>query len=161
MVVNLSSVPLLVAAQLALSKGLNYAVAPAVLPTEDIITGIEKAIHSLADEAAEEIRQETFRVVRQSKRPKDNLTRMEKQALRSLQGKTDLTGLPADKGNATVILATVDYSQKMASVLDDPAYKKLAKDPTETVERKTTALIKKTSLPQAVTEQLRPRFEAI
>jgi hypothetical protein len=65
--------------------------------------------------------------------------------LRSLQGNTDLTVLPAEKGNATVILNTVDYNQKMASFLDDP---------TETVEKK-TALIK-TSLPQDVAEQLRP-----
>jgi hypothetical protein len=40
-----------------LSKGLNYAVAPAVLPTEDIITGTEKAICSLPDEIVEEIQE--------------------------------------------------------------------------------------------------------
>jgi hypothetical protein len=63
-----------------------------------------------------------------------------------LQGNTDLTVLPAEKGNATGVLNTVNYNQKMASFLDDP---------TETVEKKTTALIK-TSLPQDVAEQLRP-----
>jgi hypothetical protein len=36
-----------------LSKGLNYAVAPSVLPTEDIITGTEKAIRSLPDDVEE------------------------------------------------------------------------------------------------------------
>jgi hypothetical protein len=35
------------AAYSALGKGLNYAVSPAVLPTEDFLTGAEKAIVSL------------------------------------------------------------------------------------------------------------------
>jgi hypothetical protein len=38
--------------------------------------------------------------------------------------------------------------------LEDPASKKLVK---EAVERKTAALIKKSSLPEEVAEQLRPR----
>jgi hypothetical protein len=33
-----------------LSKGLNYAVAPAVLPVEDILCGLEKAIGNLPEE---------------------------------------------------------------------------------------------------------------
>jgi hypothetical protein len=40
------------------------------------------------------------------RRPKDKLTRMEKQALLSLQGIRDLTVLLAGKGSATVILST-------------------------------------------------------
>jgi hypothetical protein len=76
----LTSAVLEVAAQSALSKGLNYAVAPAALPTEDIIIGIENVIRSLPDEAAEEMRQETVRIVRGSRKPKDNLTRMEEEA---------------------------------------------------------------------------------
>jgi hypothetical protein len=43
--INLSSVLLEDAAYSALDKGLNYAVSPAVLPTEDFLTGAEKAIH--------------------------------------------------------------------------------------------------------------------
>jgi hypothetical protein len=55
----------------------------------------------------------------------------ERTALRTLKDNTHLTILPADIGNATVILNTTDYKQKIASLLEDSAYKKLKKDPTD------------------------------
>ena len=58
-----------------------------------------------------------------SSRPRDNLTRTERAALKSLELNTNLTILPADKGNVTVILNTTDYKQKIASHLEDPAYR--------------------------------------
>ena len=51
--------------------------------------------------------------------------------------------MTADKGKATVVLNTSDYKQKISSLLEDPAYRKLAKDPTDSIERKTTLLLKK------------------
>jgi hypothetical protein len=47
--VNLSDVLLEDTAYSALGKGLNYAVAPAVLPIEDILSGVEKAISFVSD----------------------------------------------------------------------------------------------------------------
>jgi hypothetical protein len=40
-------------------------------------------------------------------------------ALKELKKNTHLTILPADKGNATVILNTTDYKLKTASLLED------------------------------------------
>ena len=68
-----------------------------------------------------------------------------KEAQRTLKINTDLAILPADKGNATVILITVDYKQKIIALLEDPSYKRLARDPTESKERKTTLLLKKST----------------
>ena len=62
--------------------------------------------------------------------------------LKTLKDNTQLTILPADKGNATVILNTTDYKLKIASLLGDCAYKKLDKDPTDSIERKTIKLLK-------------------
>jgi hypothetical protein len=92
----------------ALSKGLNYAVALVVLPVEDILSGVEKAIGNLPEETAEEIRQETVRILKGSCKPKNNLTGADKRALRGLKANEALTVLPADKGNATVVLDTAD-----------------------------------------------------
>jgi len=50
-----------------------------------------------------------------------------RRALRALRKNTDLTILLADKGNATVVLNTVDYSHKIGALLQSPAYRKLAK----------------------------------
>jgi hypothetical protein len=66
----------------------------------------------------------------------------------------DLTVLPADKDNAMVILNTVDYIQKINALLDDSTYKKLAKDPTDSVERKTALLLKKSKLAEDICKWL-------
>jgi hypothetical protein len=68
----------------------------------------------------------------------------------------DLTVLPADKGNVTVILNTVDYEQKTNPLLEDSTYKELTKNPTDSVERKTTLLLKKSKLAEDICKRLRP-----
>jgi hypothetical protein len=48
--------------------------------------------------------------------------------------------LPAGKDNATVVLNTADYNRNIAALLEGKTYRKLKKDPTETVGRKTVLL---------------------
>jgi hypothetical protein len=154
-VINLSEIPLEEAARSALSKGLNYAVALAVLPVGDILCGVEKEVGALPEETAEEVRQETVRILKGSHKPKDNLTGEDRRALRALKVNEALTVLLADKGNATVVLDTADYNQKIAALLEDKAYRKLKKDPSESVERKTVLFLKKSSFSEEVSQQLR------
>jgi hypothetical protein len=49
-----------------------------------------------------------------------------------------------------MVVNTLDYMVKVLALLDDPAYKKLAKDPTQPAECKITLLIKGSSLPEDV-----------
>jgi hypothetical protein len=156
MVVNISSKPLDDAVYSALQKGLNYTLAPTLLPIEDMLTGVEKAMKTLPAEKAEDVRQETVRIIRDCSRPKDNLTGAERKALRALRKNTDPTILPADKGNATVVLNTVEYNRKIGTLLEDLAYRRLAKDPTEAVESKTILLLKKSSLAVEIFKRLHP-----
>jgi hypothetical protein len=132
-VINLSGVPLEEAACSALSKGLNYAVAPGRIPAKDFLCGVKKATGTLPEETAEEIRQETVRILKGSRQPKDNLTGAERRAFRCLKANDLLTVLPADKGNAAVVLGTLDYNKNIATLLQDKAYAKLKKDPTESI----------------------------
>jgi len=155
-VINLSNQKLDQGIYSLLQKGLNYAVTPRTLPIEDLLTGVEKAVRSLPVEMAEEARQETIRIIKHATKPRDSLDRTERAALRSLKQNTELTILAADKGNATVILNNTDYQQKMASLLQDPSYKKLTKDPTDSTERKTTTLIKKTTLSEDLCKKVSP-----
>jgi len=155
-VINLSDQKLDYAVYSLLQKGLNYAVTPFSTPIEDILAGVEKAELSLPVEMAEEARQETVRIIKSSSRPRDNLRKTERAALTTLKDNTNLSILPADKGNATVVLNTSYYKQKISSILEDPAYRKLAKDPTDAIERKTILLLKKSSLTEETRRQLRP-----
>jgi hypothetical protein len=154
MVINLSGVPLEEAACSALSKGLNYAVAPGCISAKDYLCGVEKTIGTLPEEIAEEIRQEPVRILKGSFQPKDNLTGAEWRALRSLKANDLLTVLPADSGNAAVVLGTLDYNKKIATLLQDKAYTKLKKDPTESIDRETVLLLKKSSFSEEVCQQV-------
>jgi anionic cell wall polymer biosynthesis LytR-Cps2A-Psr (LCP) family protein len=78
-----------------LQKGLNYAVTSRNVPTEDILAGVEEAVQFLPVESAEAARQETVRVIKSASKPRVNLTRTERAALRNLKNNTDLTILPA------------------------------------------------------------------
>jgi hypothetical protein len=134
MVINLSGQMMDDGVSSLLQKGLNYAMTPCTIPIEDILAGDKKAVQSLPVEMAEEARQETVRIKKSSSRPKDNLTRAEREALRTLRKNNNLTILSADKGNATVILITVAYKQKITSLLKDPSYRRLARDLTDLTE---------------------------
>jgi hypothetical protein len=133
-VINLSGRTLDDGVSSILQKGLNYAVTPHTIPIEDILAGVEKAVQSLPVEMAEEASQETVRIIKSSSRPRINITRAESKALRTVKNNTDLTILLADKGNATVLLNTADYKQKITSILEDPAYRRLTRDPTDATE---------------------------
>lgn len=91
----------------------------------------------MSAEMAGEGRQETVRIICDYSRPRDKQTGAERWALRALRINTGITILPADKSNATLVLnSTLHYNQKFGAILLDPAYRSLAKDTTETVERK-------------------------
>jgi len=82
-------------------------------------------------EVAEEARPETMRIITSSSRPGDILTKAERKALQTLKKNTALTILQADKDNANLILNTVDYNQKIISLLEGLSYRWLTRDPTE------------------------------
>jgi hypothetical protein len=122
------------------------------MPVEDFLCGVEKSIETLPEETEEEIRQGMVRILKGSHQPKGNLTGAERRALRSLTANDLLTALPADKGNAAVVLGTSDYNQKTTTLLQDKAYVKLKKDPTESIECKT--ILKKSSVVEVVCQQV-------
>ncbi|KAJ4430702.1 hypothetical protein ANN_19293 [Periplaneta americana] len=129
-----------------LARGLNFIPAPKKIPVADIISNIEGAIHQLPPDSAEEIRREVARAVTKATIPKPNISREENRALQMLGKNDNLVVLPADEGNATVLLSSTQYQEKIDQLLNDPAYKILKKDPTSSVERRTNQLIKKSSL---------------
>jgi hypothetical protein len=133
-VVNLSEVPLEEPACSALSKGLNYAVTSAVVPVENILCGLEKAIGILPEETGKEVRQETIRILKGSRKPKDNLTVAERRAVRALKVNEALTILPDYKGSAAAALNTAGYHRKITALREDHAYRKLKNNPSESVE---------------------------
>ncbi len=73
-----------------------------------------------------------------TKQPKANVSRKELQAIRGLKSDKSIFIVPADKGNATVVLNRMDYIKKMNNILsDDLHFAKLGtKNPTEARAKK-------------------------
>ena len=75
-------------------------------------------------------------------------------AIKNLNSDKNILILSADKGNATVVMNTDDYDQKIKDLLDPMTYKKLNKDPTANILRKTNSIIKRSTIPPDVQRNL-------
>ena len=58
------------------------------------------------------------------------------QAIKDLKQDTEIVILPADKGNATVVMDHLEYVTKIKAMLKDDTYCQLKRDPTHRVETK-------------------------
>ena len=68
--------------------------------------------------------------------------------------------LPADKGNATVVMERSSYEQKVADLLDDDSYVRISKDPTKKTERTLNEKLKELERSGELDKHLRSRFTA-
>ena len=127
-----------------LSKGLNFAIAPQHIPTEEIITSTELACKKLDPETAASLRSEVARSVKRKKKVRPNISLEELKALQELKRDQELSILPADKGRCTVVLDRSEYENKIQKLLEDKkTYELLKKDPTTTVKNKLLNIMKK------------------
>ena len=106
-------------------------------------------------------RRTSRRILRSSKLPKDNITKEQRLAVKEMRTWKDEVILPADKGNATVVMKRSDYNGKILQLLSDPTtYRKLPKDPTTTQENKVIRVLKKLEkdkeIPTSLYNKLRP-----
>ncbi|KAF2891338.1 hypothetical protein ILUMI_14835 [Ignelater luminosus] len=99
----------------------------------------------------------TSKRVKTARSPKKNLTREKHQALKSLRQNESIIILPADKGNATIVIDIENYDAKIKSLLEDPAYQAMTTDPTTCLEKTTKTKIKKSSIDKETQPQVIPR----
>ncbi|BHF76815.1 hypothetical protein SprV_0501991400 [Sparganum proliferum] len=75
-------------------------------------------------------------------RPREMLSKVERDALRELKADKDLVIMPADKGRATVVLDRADYLQKAKGLLEDRQfYVPCATYPVKTLTREINATL--------------------
>lgn len=102
---------------------------PPVHPTPEIIQATEPALRKLDKTTADDIRIKIDQAIRNAKPPQPNLSRSEQAAIRDLSSDKSNHILPADKGNATVIMDRTTYSKKVQDILNSGSYRPLRKDP--------------------------------
>ena len=143
---NLSSHTLSEPEKSLLSRGLNFAVTPKQIPSIDIVTETESAIHRarMPQRQAEALRAKVATTLKVSKPPTSNISREEQIALKDLATNEDIVILPADKGKCTVVLDREQYDRKVQDLLGDKdTYMPLKKDPTSKFKGKITTALKK------------------
>ena len=119
-----------------LALGLNFAVAPKAVPVVDIIAAVECAASELPEERALEFRAEVKKCLQNARKPRPNLGKEQREALKKLREDDSIVILPADKGNATVVLNKEDYEKKVENILDGRDYEVVKTNPTPKLEKK-------------------------
>ena len=117
-----------------LALGLNFTVTPKTIPVSNIIAATEATARQVAPDTAELLRSGVSSVLKSTKPPKNNLSSHLRRALKDLQKDETIVILPADKGNATVVMDRMEYVEKLETMLTYDTYRKLKKDPTARVE---------------------------
>ena len=103
----------------------------------DLIASTEVLAKRLNGEDATELRRIVKSCTTQAKPLTSNLTVVQRQALASLKKDSSIVILRADKGNASVVLDSSIYHEKINKVLSDKAkYSPLNTDPTSKLERR-------------------------
>ena len=87
-----------------LALGLNFAVTPKQIPYRDIIAATESTARQLKTDEVKQLRICVSEALSQARPPSSNLDKRMHRAIRDLRRDTDIVILPADKGNATVVM---------------------------------------------------------
>ena len=135
-VTNLSKTNVTEGQRSVLAKGPNFSITPRHIPSVDYITAVESIYPKLKEEDAMELRAEINSILRKVQVPKPNVTRQERLGLAQLKKDKDRVILTADKGVAMVIMDREDYINKAESLLSQPAYRLLLRDPTNKIKAK-------------------------
>ena len=146
-------------AESLLKKGLNFAVTPKSIPTDELITATEVACRQLKPESADNLRYDVVKTLKRFRKPQPNLSIEERKALQKLKNNKDITIIGADKGRATVIMNSKDYKDKVRALLSDQnTYEPLKKDPTNMYKTKLIALLRKWKNEKTISDKLYHRL---
>ena len=149
-VINLSSKPLSDGEQSILQKGPKFAVSSSKVPITEYIA----VTKSICDELGEnttgkdctEIYQKTKEVLqhfKEKKGPTHNITKQEKEAIKTLREDSSWVVLTADKGVALVVMDKNQYIEKCMALLNDTKTYKPCKDTTKKLHREVQESLRK------------------
>ena len=142
-VVNLSTKPLTPAEESLLKHGPKYAVASKKIPTMDYMAATQTICDSLGENSEKldcsayySKAKDLLQKYNKLPRPKNNITREEKDALNALRKDESRVILTADKGVALVVMDKAEYTTKCLALLSDTTVYKKIQDETKQVHSK-------------------------
>ena len=141
-VINLSSKPLSDGEQSILQKGPKFAVSSSKLPLTEYIAVTKRICDEIGENTTgkdcTEIYQKTKEVLqhfKDKKGPTHNITKQEKEAIKTLREDSSQVVLTADKGVAMVVMDKSQYIEKCMALLNDTKVYKPCKDTTKKLHR--------------------------
>ena len=141
-VINLSSKPLSDGEQSILQKGPKFAVSSSKVPITEYIAVTKRICDELGENTTgkdcTEIYQKTKEVLqhfKEKKGPTRNITRQEKEAIKTLREDSSQVVLTADKGVALVVMDKNQYVEKCMDLLNDTKTYQPCKDTTKKLHR--------------------------
>ena len=142
-VITLSKTLLTPAQESLLAKGPNFAVASKYPSIVDYISAIESVCTKLTEQDMEELRADINGLLRRGQVPRSNLNKSEVKALAELKKDKDRIDLTVDKGVAMVVLDKGNYIEKAESLLEQPAYGTIDRDPTNKPKAKLILMLRR------------------
>ena len=140
---NLSEHELSAEEEQALVLGFNFAVTPKQIPIADIIAPTETTAWKMDALSTDRLRAGVSEVPKGAKPQNSNLSGGMRRAVKSLKQDESIAILPADKGNATVVLDRTECDDKLRSLLEDgDTYRNIPRNPTARMETKITRMVK-------------------
>ena len=103
---------------------------------------------------AEEARARIACLIKGAKIPKRNVSEEEWKAISSLRKDKDGVIIEVDKGNATVVMDSIDYDKKAMELIGKHPFKQLARDPTSKNEKRVNDLLKRLEKDGAIDKKL-------
>ena len=141
-VINLSSKPLTDGEQSSLQKGTKFAASSSRVPLTKYIAVTKRICDELGENTTgkdcTEIYQKTKEILQHYKKKKSytrNITKEEKEAIKTLREDASCVVLTADKGVALVVMDKSQYVDKCMALLDDTKVYKPCKDTTKKLHR--------------------------
>ncbi|XP_077548066.1 uncharacterized protein LOC144160762 [Haemaphysalis longicornis] len=142
-VLNLSSYKPTASEVAILRKGFYFNSGDSPNPAR-VVCVMERAITQLPHEVRDEARTRAIGVLSKwrTRGPQSRSSPSEKEVIKGLRNIASIAILPADKGNAVVILKRSEYDQKMMDLLSDgDTYAAMKKDPTTSLQAKLQKLL--------------------
>ena len=128
-----------------LSLGLKFTPTPMNDPSTDIVSRIQPTIRNLPNSMQSSIANDISHLLHTPLK-RDNLQPHQRRALKNRKAKKQrLRILPADKGNATVLLSHEQYHSKMTEHMSSGPYTLLQRDSTSSLPGNVDCILKKTS----------------
>ena len=128
-VINLSSKQLSSPQKSVLARGLNFTPAPHRIPVLQMVAAVEDGLRQIDCSEADRVHTTAVGILNKARPPPMNISPMESRALKELHENDSIVIVPADKGQASVVMDRSDYNYKIDRLLSEQqTYQKLPRD---------------------------------